>query len=330
MDKDILLRVEHLSKEFPVRGNMRGNVKGKRASLKAVQDVSFSLKEGETLGIVGESGCGKSTLGRLILRLIEPTAGKVFLREEELTALSQRELRKKRKDFQMIFQDSYASFDPRKTIRNILEEPLSTHGIPKEKWKSSIEEILSATGLSKDALKRYPHEFSGGQRQRIGIARALILNPKMVIADEPVAALDVSIQAQILNLLMDLQKQFGLSMIFIAHNLATVQYISRRIIVMYLGHVMEIADSDGLYEHPMHPYTQALISSIPIPDPECRKELRGIEGEIPSPVNPPGGCVFQTRCPHAEIQCAEMVPVLREIEAGHFVACDRVENRRNI
>ena len=316
MDREILLRVEQLSKEFPV--------KGKKEGLKAVQNVSFSLEKGETLGIVGESGCGKSTLGRLILRLVEPTAGKVFFAGEELTALNQKTLRGKRREFQMIFQDSYASFDPRKTIRKILEEPLATHGVPKEKWESTVKEILSVTGLPKDALKRYPHEFSGGQRQRIGIARALILNPKMIIADEPVAALDVSIQAQILNLLMDLQKQFGLSMIFIAHNLATVQYISRRIIVMYLGHVMEIADADILYDQPLHPYTQALISSIPIPDPDKRKEARGIEGEIPSPINPPSGCVFRTRCPDACEECAARVPELREITQGHFVACNKV------
>lgn len=311
-----LLLVEHLSKEFPV--------KGKGAVLKAVENVSFSLEKGETLGIVGESGCGKSTLGRLILRLIEPTRGKVFFCEEELTALSQRELRSKRQEFQMIFQDSYASFDPRKTVRKILEEPLSTHGLPKEQWQPAIDKILSVTGLPKEALGRYPHEFSGGQRQRIGIARALILNPKLIIADEPVAALDVSIQAQILNLLIDLQKEFGLSMIFIAHNLATVQYISRRIIVMYLGRVMEIADADILYDRPLHPYTQALTSSIPIPDPERKTEMKGIEGEIPSPVNPPSGCVFRTRCPYAVQDCARKVPELEEKERGHFVACDNL------
>lgn len=316
MNRETLLRVEHLSKEFPV--------KGKKASLKAVQDVSFTLNKGETLGIVGESGCGKSTLGRLVLRLLEPTKGRVIFEDEDLTALSQKELRDRRREFQMIFQDPYASFDPRKTIKKILEEPLASHQVPADQWQALIERMLSVTGLPLDALKRYPHEFSGGQRQRIGIARALILNPKLIIADEPVAALDVSIQAQILNLLMDLQKEFGLSMIFIAHNLATVQYISRRIIVMYLGHVVEIADADALYEKPWHPYTQALISSIPMPNPEIRKEAKGIEGEIPSPINPPSGCVFRTRCPYASEECAADIPVLKEKEPGHFVACDYI------
>lgn len=316
MNRETLLRVEHLSKEFPV--------KGKKASLKAVQDVSFSLEKGETLGIVGESGCGKSTLGRLVLRLLEPTGGRVIFENEDLTSLSQRELKERRRDFQMIFQDPYASFDPRKTIKKILEEPLAAHKVPVDQRQALIEQMLSVTGLPIDALKRYPHEFSGGQRQRIGIARALILNPKLIIADEPVAALDVSIQAQILNLLMDIQKEFGLSMIFIAHNLATVQYISQRIIVMYLGHVVEIADADVLYENPCHPYTQALIASIPMPDPEMRKEAKGIEGEIPSPINPPSGCVFRTRCPYASETCAGNVPVLKEKEPGHFVACDYI------
>lgn len=316
MNREILLQVEHLSKEF--------QVKGRKETLKAVQNVSFFLNKGETLGIVGESGCGKSTLGRLVLRLLEPTEGKVIFEKEDLTSLSQRELRDRRKEFQMIFQDPYASFDPRKTVKKILEEPLAAHGILAEQRPALIERMLTVTGLPMDALKRYPHEFSGGQRQRIGIARALILNPKLIIADEPVAALDVSIQAQILNLLMDLQKEFGLSMIFIAHNLATVQYISQRIIVMYLGHVVEIADADELYENPFHPYTQALISSIPMPDPGLRKEAKGIDGEIPSPINPPSGCVFRTRCSYASAACAENIPVLKEKEPGHYVACDYI------
>ena len=312
-----LLRVEDVSKSFDVR------VKGKKASLKAVRHVSFSLNRGETLGIVGESGCGKSTLGRVIMRLIEPTTGKILFDGKELTALSSAELQKERRNFQMVFQDPYAAFDPRMNIKAILEEPLRTHGINRDTWAPMIHDLLGTVGLPTDALARYPHEFSGGQRQRISIARALLLNPKMIVADEPVAALDVSIQAQILNLMHDLQEKYRLAMIFIAHNLATVQYISHRIAVMYLGQIVEIAGSDELYDHPQHPYTQALISAIPVPVPGQGIQRARLGGEIPSPLSPPSGCPFRTRCPHAEERCAKEAPALTETAPNHFVACFR-------
>lgn len=318
MDEQNILEVRGLSREFDVKGK---TFPYKKEKLKAVQDVSFSVKRGETLGIVGESGCGKSTLGRLVMRLIEPTKGQVFLNGEDLTSLSGQELRKKRKEFQMIFQDPYAAFNPRMTVQAILEEPLKTNQIPKEEWKERIDKILELTGIPKDARKRYPHEFSGGQRQRISIARAILLNPGLVVADEPVSALDVSIQAQILNLMKDLQEQFQMSMIFISHNLASVQYISDRVAVMYLGRIVEIADSDKLYEKPLHPYTQALIETIPIPVPgEGRRKAR-LSGEVPSPIHLPEGCAFHLRCPYATEECKRVLPKLKEREPGHFVAC---------
>ena len=327
MENNVILKVQNLSKEFDVKGK---GLFGKKEKLKAVQDISLEIQEGEILGIVGESGCGKSTLGRLIMRLIEPTNGHVILKNEELTGLKESDLRKKRKDFQMIFQDPYAAFDPRMNIQQILEEPLKTYDIPKDTWDGLIQKMLKLTGIPEDALKRYPHEFSGGQRQRISIARALILNPKLIVADEPVSALDVSIQAQILNLMKDLQNEFKLTMVFISHNLASVQYISNRIAVMYLGRIVEVASSDALYDQPLHPYTQALISAIPIPVPGDRKKKDRLKGEVPSPINLPQGCAFHLRCPHATEACKQTIPPLTEVAPGHLVACHKYQNKETI
>ena len=321
MNSKAVLEVEGLSKEFDVK---RKRFFDKQEKLRAVQDVSLTVLEGETLGIVGESGCGKSTLGRLIMRLIEPTAGKICLDGEDLTSMSQKELRLRRKDFQMIFQDPYAAFNPRMTVQKILEEPLQTYQIPRDTWQQKISEILEVTGISPDFLGRYPHEFSGGQRQRISIARAILLNPKLIVADEPVSALDVSIQAQILNLMKELQKTYRMSMIFISHNLASVQYVSDRVAVMYLGRIVEVASSSQLYESPMHPYTQALIAAIPVPVPGRERKDR-LSGEVPSPIHLPKGCAFHLRCPYATKLCEEGIPPLLEREPGHFVACRKYE-----
>ena len=321
MNSKAVLEVEGLSKEFDVK---RKRFFDKQEKLRAVQDVSLTVLEGETLGIVGESGCGKSTLGRLIMRLIEPTAGNICLDGEDLTSMSQKELRLRRKDFQMIFQDPYAAFNPRMTVQKILEEPLQTYQIPRDTWQQKISEILEVTGISPDFLGRYPHEFSGGQRQRISIARAILLNPKLIVADEPVSALDVSIQAQILNLMKELQKTYRMSMIFISHNLASVQYVSDRVAVMYLGRIVEVASSSQLYESPMHPYTQALIAAIPVPVPGRERKDR-LSGEVPSPIHLPKGCAFHLRCPYATKLCEEGIPPLLEREPGHFVACRKYE-----
>lgn len=320
MKEQVILEVTGLSKEFEIKEK---KFPYKTNLLKAVQDVSLTVKKGETLGIVGESGCGKSTLGRLVMRLIEPTAGEICLNGINMTGLSGEKLRQKRSGFQMIFQDPYAAFNPRMTVRAILEEPLRTSRIPKEEWQDKIGRILELTGLPQDALKRYPHEFSGGQRQRISIARALLLNPGLVVADEPVSALDVSIQAQILNLMKELQEKMQMSMIFISHNLASVQYISHRVAVMYLGRIVEIADSDDLYEHPLHPYTQALVETIPIPVPGEGRKRRRLSGEVPSPIHLPKGCAFHLRCPYASEECREKIPEMKEYSPGHFTACHK-------
>lgn len=315
-----LLQVDHISKSFDV------HVRGKKEKLHAVRDVSFTLNAGETLGIVGESGCGKSTLGRVVLRLLDATSGQIYFNGSDITHVKGNALRAQRRSMQMVFQDPYASFDPRMDIRTILEEPLRTHHVPKDQWSSMIQEMLDKVNIPTAALTRYPHEFSGGQRQRISIARALLLRPKLVMADEPVAALDVSIQAQILNLMYELQNDYKMGMILVAHNLATVQYISHRIAVMYLGRIVEIADHESLYEHPLHPYTQALISAIPVPIPGTKRGVRRLGGEIPSPIFPPSGCVFRTRCPYARESCAQTVPELVEHSPGHFVACPYVNS----
>ncbi|MDZ5713240.1 ABC transporter ATP-binding protein [Jeotgalibacillus haloalkalitolerans] len=319
MTTETLLKVENLKKHFPIRGGILGKEVG---SVKAVEGVSFEVKKGETLGIVGESGCGKSTTGRMLLRLIEPTDGKVYFEGQDVTKLSTGDMRKLRRDMQMVFQDPFASLNPRHTVEKILEEPLKVHGIgtPKER-KQKVRELLEIVGLSSYHAKRYPHQFSGGQRQRIGIARALMTQPKLIIADEPVSALDVSIQSQVLNLMQDLQKEFQLTYIVIAHDLGVVRHISDRVGVMYLGRMAELTDSEKLYDKPLHPYTQALLSAVPIPDPLYQKDAVVLEGDIPSPSNPPSGCAFHTRCPFKMDVCSQKVPELREHEPGHYVAC---------
>jgi oligopeptide transport system ATP-binding protein len=314
-----LLQVKGLKKYFPITGGVFGK---KISEVKAVDDVTFTVYKGETLGIVGESGCGKSTTGRMLLRLIEPTEGSIVFEGKEVTKLSKSELRKMRRDMQMIFQDPFASLNPRHTVEKILEEPLVVHGIgSKEERKKRVQEMLEVVGLGPYHAKRYPHQFSGGQRQRIGIARALMTNPKLIIADEPVSALDVSIQAQVLNLLEDLQKEFGLTYIFIAHDLGVVRHISDRVGVMYLGRLVELADSDQLYESPKHPYTKALLSAVPIPDPEYKKESQLLSGDLPNPANPPQGCAFHTRCSACMDICKQKRPEMKEVEKGHYVAC---------
>ena len=322
--KKTLLSVKNLKVQFDIypKGAMPWT---KPRKLKAVNDVSFDLFEGETLGIVGESGCGKSTLARAVIRMLPVESGDILWLGENIAPLRDSQMRKHRKDVQMIFQDPLASLNPRMTIGQIIAEPLETHypGTPKAEVKERVKEMMKTVGLLPNQINRYPHEFSGGQCQRIGIARALILKPKLIICDEPVSALDVSIQAQVINLLMDLQKKMGLSLIFIAHDLSVVKHISTRIMVLYLGNVMEIADSKDLYAQPHHPYTQALISAVPIPDPkiERNKDIILIEGDLPSPINPPSGCVFRTRCPRAQALCAQKVPPLENPAGTHRVAC---------
>lgn len=316
---DVLLKVENLKKYFPITGGLFGKTVG---HVKAVDDVSFFVRKGETLGLVGESGCGKSTTGRVLMRLIEATEGKVVFEDQELTSLNSTALRKMRKEIQMVFQDPFASLNPRHTVEKILEEPLIVHGVgDKEERKRRVREMLEVVGLSSYHAKRYPHQFSGGQRQRIGIARALMTKPKLIIADEPVSALDVSIQSQVLNLLEDLQREFGLTYIFIAHDLGVVKHISDRVGVMYLGRLVEITESEKLYEKPLHPYTRALLDSIPIPDPDVKKDRELLSGDLPSPSNPPLGCAFHTRCKDCMDICKTTRPEMKEVEPGHFAAC---------
>ena len=325
MSEQNLLTVENLKVYFNLG---KAKMFGQPRILKAVDGVSFSLKPGETLGVVGESGCGKSTLARGILGLVPVTDGVVTLLGDNLTALDKKTLREKRQDLQVIFQDPLASLNPRMTVGNIIAEPLLTFfpKMSKEQRLEKVKVVMAKVGLLPSQINRYPHEFSGGQCQRIGIARALILEPKLIICDEPVSALDVSIQAQIVNLLMDIQAEMGLSLIFIAHDLSVVRHISHRVMVMYLGRAVELADRDDLYEKPMHPYTQALISAVPIPDPkkERNKKQLIVEGDLPSPLNPPSGCTFRTRCPHAIEVCSSTKPELRLLE-DHLVACHRSE-----
>jgi len=314
-----LLKVNNLKKHFPIHGGILGKTVG---HVKAVNDVSFEVHEGETLGIVGESGCGKSTTGRMLVRLLEATEGSIEFSGTNLNALSPKDMRKTRRDIQMVFQDPYASLNPRHTIEKILSEPLLVHGIGDAKErKKKVQEFLEIVGLNALHAKRYPHQFSGGQRQRIGIARALMTNPQLIIADEPVSALDVSIQAQVLNLMQDLQKKFSLTYIFIAHDLGVVRHISDRIGVMYLGKMVEMSDAEELHENPLHPYTQALLSAVPVPDPDFQKEETVLEGDMPSPANPPSGCAFHTRCPFKMDICTKEEPAYREVQDGHFAAC---------
>jgi len=319
--KNILLKVDGLVKHFPItRGIFRKQV----GTVKAVDGISFDLKEQETLGLVGESGCGKSTAGRLILQLLQATSGKVFFKEQELTAISRAELRKHRPQMQMIFQDPQDSLNPRMTVGSIISEPMLEHQSLKGKERRvRVEQLLNSVGLDPNVTNRYPHEFSGGQRQRIGIARALSLSPDFIICDEPIAALDVSIQAQVINLLEDLQEEFGLTYLFISHDLSMIRHIADRVAVMYLGRIVELASSQELYSRPVHPYTKALLSAVPLHDPVLEKKRKRtiLTGDVPSPADPPSGCHFSTRCPVAENNCFKIAPAFREISSGHSIAC---------
>lgn len=324
MTDEVLLRVEDLVMHFPI---YQGVIRRQVGAVRAVDGISFEVRRGETLGLVGESGCGKSTTGRTILQLYEPTDGHVYYDGVDLVSLRGEEMRQMRRKMQMIFQDPYASLNPRMTIRDIIGEPLIIHKVANGKSvKERVVELLGLVGLSPAMLNRFPHEFSGGQRQRIGVARALALQPELIVCDEPISALDVSIQAQVVNLLEDLQKQFGLTYLFIAHDLSMVRHISDRVAVMYLGLLAELADRNELYREPLHPYTQALLSAVPIPDPSVEEKRQRIilEGDVPSPANPPSGCHFRTRCPIAEKICAEKEPEWREVKPNHFVACHMV------
>jgi oligopeptide transport system ATP-binding protein len=319
---ETLVQVEALRMYFPITEGVL--LQRQVGNVKAVDGLSFSVQRGETLGLVGESGCGKSTTGRALLQLYRPTSGHVYFEGQDLTTLKGEGLRKMRRRMQMIFQDPYASLNPRMTVGEIVAEPLEVHGLAKGKAKQArVQELLHVVGLNPYFESRYPHEFSGGQRQRIGIARALAVNPDFIVCDEPISALDVSIQAQVINLLEDLQQQFGLTYLFIAHDLSVVRHISDRVAVMYLGKIVELADRVALYQQPKHPYTQALLSAIPIPDPEIelKRERVVLTGDVPSPVNPPPGCNFNTRCPIATDLCKEVDPEFREIAPHHWVAC---------
>jgi len=321
--EDIILEVKNLKMYFPVGS---GFLSRKPVGyVKAVDDVSFTVKRGETLGLVGESGCGKTTTGRCILQLYKPTAGQVIFDGQDLTSMNTKTMRGMRREMQVIFQDPYSSLNPRMTAGNIIGEPLIVHGLVanKTEYRDKVADLLTNVGLNPYMADRFPHEFSGGQRQRIGVARALSVSPKFIVADEPVSALDVSIQAQIINLLEDLQEQFNLTYLFIAHDLSVVRHISDRVGVMYLGHLVEMAERNEIYRNPSHPYTKALLSAVPIPDPvlDAQRERVLLTGEVPSPLNPPSGCVFHPRCPAANDTCSQILPDLREVETDHYSAC---------
>ena len=323
---NVILEVRDLVKHFPVGGG--GLLGTSRGVVRAVDGVSFSIRKGETLGLVGESGCGKTTTGRCILQLERPTSGQVIFEGHDLARMSDAELRPLRRRMQVIFQDPYSSLNPRMTVGQIIGEPLKVHGIIPDRQRRAdrVAELLSIVGLLPAHADRYPHELSGGQRQRVGVARALAMEPSLIICDEPVSALDVSIQAQIINLLEELQERFGLTYLFVAHDLSVVRHISDRVAVMYLGKIMEVADRKALYDDPLHPYTKALLLAVPIPDPvvEARRQHLVLGGEVPSPLNPPAGCVFHPRCPIAIEECKRAVPELREVKPGHWAACIRV------
>lgn len=321
MENEVILKVENLKKYFPIKGGFFGKTVG---NVRAVDDVSLEIRKGETLGIVGESGCGKSTTGRTILQLLKPTGGKVYFKGQRIDTMKKSELRSIRPKMQLIFQDPYSSLNPRMTVGQIIGEALIDHGmVKKENIRAKVLEVMDMCGLAEYQIDRFPHEFSGGQRQRIGIARALALDPEFIVADEPVSALDVSIQAQIINLLVKLQKEKGFSYMFISHDLSVVEHLCDRVGVMYLGSMVELADKDRLFDNPLHPYTKALLSAIPIPDPTAERNRIILQGDIPSPANPPAGCKFNTRCPYAKEICSKEVPEYREIEKDHFVACHR-------
>ena len=315
-----LLEVKNLKVHFPVKHGLFSRV---RAYVKAVDDVSLTVAPGETVGLVGESGCGKTTLGRAIIRLIEPSAGEIVFDGEEITSVSQAELRRRRRKFQMIFQDPYGSLNPRMTVEQIVSEAIDIHDLAESSTarRKRIIELLEAVGLNLTHIQRYPHEFSGGQRQRIGIARALAVEPKLIVCDEPVSALDVSVQAQIINLLQDLQQKHGIAYLFIAHDLAVVEHISRRVMVMYLGKIVEIAEAKELVRNPKHPYTVALLSAVPVVDPASKRQRIVLAGDVPSPISPPHGCAFHPRCPSMQDICRVEMPPLRELSPGHWVAC---------
>ena len=317
-----LLQVKNLTKHFVTR----------QGTVHAVDDVSFTIAEGETVGLVGESGCGKSTLGRMIVRLLQPTSGSIYLQSKDVAHLKGEASRRFCRRVQLIFQDPFTSLNPRSTVGRILEEPLIVHGLGgREERREKVDELLRRVGLSPDATDQFPHEFSGGQRQRIGIARALSLSPELIVCDEPVSALDVSIQAQVLNLLSSLKRQTGIAYLFISHDLSVIRYIADRIIVMYMGKIVEVSRHDSLWAMPLHPYTQALIAAVPLPDPQAARSRKRavLEGDLPSPLSPPSGCRFRTRCPHAVDRCGQEVPALREVVRGRFVACHLVTLRDN-
>lgn len=321
LNPDALVQVKNLKKYFPISGGVFSRVIG---HVKAIDDISFDIMKGETLGLVGESGCGKTTTGRAILRLMNATAGHVYFQGQDVFSMNKHDLRKMRREMQLVFQDPYASLNPRMNVGNIIGEPLEIHGIARGAKKDKIvQELLETVGLSKWHMRRYPHEFSGGQRQRIGVARALALKPKLIVLDEPVSALDVSIQSQVINLLEDLQTEFDLTYLFIAHDLSVIKHISDRVGVMYLGKLVELTDSDSLYREPKHPYTEALLSAIPIPDPriQSKRERIVLEGDVPSPANPPSGCRFHTRCKYVQDICKREIPDLVDVGNNHFVAC---------